>query len=82
MTTTYTPNPTLPTQPPAYSSASYVSDVPFTSELVSGTPSSTSTPTPTPTGADGGSAVKPMVSSSAIVAVSLFVAALGGFLML
>ncbi|KAF8419897.1 FAS1 domain-containing protein, partial [Tirmania nivea] len=47
MTTTFTPNPTLSTQPPAYPSASFVTEVPFTTELITGTPTSSTTGTPT-----------------------------------
>lgn len=82
VTTTYTPNPTVSTQPPAFSSASYVTEVPFTTELVSGTPTSSGTVTPTSTNTESGSTtLKVMPVSFAGLIVALFMAGLGGFFM-
>lgn len=83
VTTTFTPNPTLSTQPPAFPSASFVTNVPFTTELVSSTPTSSGTVTPTSTtSAGGGTALNVMPVNFTGVAAALLIASLGGFFMI
>ncbi|KAF8477096.1 FAS1 domain-containing protein [Kalaharituber pfeilii] len=75
ITTTYTPNPTLSTQPPAFTLASYVTHIPFTSELVSGTPTTTTTGSPTQT-------VDDSAATALELALAVFMTGFGAILML
>ncbi|RPB22904.1 Fasciclin-domain-containing protein [Terfezia boudieri ATCC MYA-4762] len=82
ITTTFTPNPILSTQPPAFLSASFVTEVPFITELVTGTPTSSATETPT-SGSDVSSSttLEAIPISFAALVIALFMSGLGGFFM-
>ena len=79
---TYTPDPVLPTQPPAFPSASFVSEVPFTTELFTDIPTQTSTISPSQTNSQGHATLHVMPVSIIGVVVALFMASLGGLFML
>ena len=79
---TYTPDPALPTQPPAFPSASFVSEVPFTTELITDVPTQTSTSSPSQADSQGDAILHVMPISLIGVVVALFMASLGGLFML
>lgn len=79
---TFTPNPVLPTQPPAFSSATFVSEVPFTTELITDIPTQTSTSSPSKTDSQSGATLHEIPVSFIGVVVTLFMTDLGSLFML